>query len=107
ARATLRTLLTRATSHFDGERSVSALMRDKHFTEAKDLLDHFLSSGHYGSHNIFEALNAPYIFRGQSSADLPLLPTAFRPGNGLSQFTPQSPGCPIKSVERADFDVNE
>lgn len=67
---------------------------DKQCKSAKEFIDFFLAELLFKPQHIFDA-NRPglngYIFRGQACS-LPLLASAFRPGDPLKVYTPQTPG---------------
>jgi FRG domain len=66
---------------------------DKDFESPRELIDFFLWDQCFRTESKFDATTIGKrgaIFRGQSDAILPLLPSAFRPGK-LDDFTPQPP----------------
>jgi hypothetical protein len=73
--------------------SGAVLYGDRLFKSAESLLNYFLTSSDFRTHDHYSA-NLPgsghFIFRGQSDANWRLLPRAFRP-NAFDEFTPQPP----------------
>jgi hypothetical protein len=79
---------------------------DKHFENAIDLFTHLTSSTLYRATNIFME-RGPFIYRGLSDENYALLPAAFRRGDPLRHFTPQSPGCSEETPRSESFNVDE
>ena len=76
---------------------------DKHCNTAEEFIDYFSSALFLKPKHIFDAYNIGlngFIFRGHSDYSWTLLPTAFRSGNPLKDYTPQTAGIP----ENNDFD---
>jgi hypothetical protein len=76
---------------------------DKEFTEAKQVIDHFISNDVFQTGDKFTANihgKAGYIFRGESNSRWPLLPRAFRPETDWPKFTPQPPQNGIVDTKR-------
>ncbi len=73
------------------------------FGSAREFLRFFLEDRRFNSRHIFDATETErngYIFRGQACGDWSLLPSAFRLGNPLKRFTPQSPSIYDKEKDR-------
>lgn len=73
---------------------MSVYAEDCRFTTAKDLIDYLMSDKFFSiTHptHLVEIGATGHLFRGQSSADWKLLPSAHRLNHGLDQFTPQPP----------------
>ena len=76
-------------------------MRNTTCKTADEFISYFQSSNQLKTNSEYSAnyIGANgFIFRGQSDSAWPLLPSAFRPGNPLANFTLQSPGQPASQA---------
>jgi hypothetical protein len=74
-------------------------MCDTPFEDARDVIDFFLGNEFKTDDILTSSLlgKSGYVFRGQSDAEWPVLPTAFRSNTNWSNFTPQPPN--IKTTD--------
>lgn len=67
----------------------------KSFAKASELVNFLLTDPLFGVRSVRETVGwglREYIFRGSADSSWRLTPSAFRPGNPLVNFTPQTPG---------------
>ena len=68
---------------------------EKHFSNAKEMVDFFLNHSFFCTETIWEANTIgreSHIYRGQTDANWEITPSVFRSHDALLNFTPQPPG---------------
>ena len=78
---------------------------DQHFGSAKDFLEFLLTAPWLAVNDIFHALmvgRGGFIFRGQASADWPMIPSVHRSPDALRLFTPQIAGALAPNAREED-----
>lgn len=72
---------------------------DEQCDTAREFIDFLIDNRRFSTRTIYDAVTVGInnvIFRGQANQDWPLLPNAFRKGNPLLHFSPQTTGGAIK-----------
>lgn len=82
--------------------SANVYFIDEECSTAKDFIDFLTTTNHFITRTIFDAITPGlnnYIFRGQACYEMPLLPKAFRPGDPLEEYTPQTVGGSFEEIK--------